>query len=82
MSEPRDLLVFFTDRDLGTRFPDILTDAGVNVRRYRDLFPPDCPDDIWLEAVGKEGWIAVSHDTRIRYKPNELSAVGAMASGC
>ena len=75
MSAPRDAPVFFTDRDLGTRFPDILAQAGLSVRRHRDLFPPDCPDEVWLEAVGREGWIAVSHDARIRYKPNELAAV-------
>jgi hypothetical protein len=75
LSEPRDPLIFFTDRDLGARFPDILSVAGLNVRRHKELFAPDCPDDVWLEAIGKEGWIAVSHDTRIRYKPNELAAV-------
>ena len=68
-------VVFFTDRDLGTRFPEILAAAGLEVRRHRDHFPPDCPDEVWLESVGREGWIAVSHDTRIRYKPNELAAV-------
>jgi hypothetical protein len=25
--------------------------------------------------VGRRGWVAVTHDTRIRYKPNELDAV-------
>ena len=75
MSEPRDALVFFTDRDLGTRFPDILAAAGLSVRRHRDLFPPDCPDEVWLETVGRERWIAITHDARIRYKPNELAAV-------
>jgi hypothetical protein len=75
LSAPRDDLVFFTDRDLGIQFPEILAAAGLTVRRHRDLFPPDCPDDAWLAAVAKEGWIAVSHDTRIRYKPNELAAV-------
>ena len=75
MSAPREALVFFTDRDLGTRFPEILTASGLEVRRHRDHFPPDCPDEVWLEAVGREQWIAVSHDARIRYKPNELAAV-------
>jgi hypothetical protein len=75
LSAPREPLVFFTDRDLGTRFPEILAAAGLEVRRHRDHFPPDCPDEVWLETVGNEGWIAVSHDTRIRYKPNELAAV-------
>lgn len=75
MSAPREKLVFFTDRDLGTRFPEILSASGLEVRRHRDHFRPDCPDEEWLETVGKNGWIAISHDTRIRYKPNELAAV-------
>jgi len=68
-------VVFFTDRDLGTRFPDILAAAELKVERHRDHFPPDCPDEDWLSAVGRRGWVAVSHDQRIRYKPNELAAV-------
>src|SRR5262249_29524490 len=72
---PRDSLVFFTDRDLGTRFPDILAAAGLTVARHRDHFRPDCPDTEWLQAVGEKAWIAITHDSRIRYKPNELAAV-------
>jgi PIN like domain len=68
-------LVFFTDRDLGTTFPEILKGAGFAVERHRDHFPPDCPDEDWLAEVGKREWVAVTHDTRIRYKPNELAAV-------
>lgn len=67
--------VFFTDRDLGKQFPEILAAAGLKVERHADHFKPDCPDDEWLEAVGKKGWVAISHDRRIRYKPNELQAV-------
>lgn len=68
-------LVYFTDRDLGNRFPQILSDGGLVVERHRDHFPPDCPDEEWLRVVGERRWIAVSHDSRIRYKPNELAAV-------
>jgi hypothetical protein len=68
-------LVFFTDRDLGKQFPAILAAAGLNVERHDDHFAPDTPDEEWLEAVGRRGWIAVTHDKRIRHKPNELSAV-------
>ncbi|MEO7987499.1 MAG: hypothetical protein ABI766_13285 [Gemmatimonadales bacterium] len=25
--------------------------------------------------IGRRGWVAVTHDRRIRYKPNELAAV-------
>lgn len=68
-------LVFFTDRDLGTRFPEILATAGLKVNRHRDHFAPDCADVDWLKSIGERGWIAVTHDSRIRYKPNELAAV-------
>jgi PIN like domain len=67
--------VYFTDRDLGNRFPDALRAAGLKVERHRDHFADDTPDEEWLAAVGARGWIALTHDRRIRYKPNERDAV-------
>jgi hypothetical protein len=67
--------VFFTDRDLGKRFPQILRVAGFTVEQHAEHFEHDCPDEAWLEAIGRQGWIAITHDGRIRYKPNELAAV-------
>jgi hypothetical protein len=67
--------VFFTDRDLGKRFPEILRSAGFTVERHADHFAHDCPDEVWLENVGRQNWTAITHDGRIRYKPNELAAV-------
>jgi PIN like domain len=66
---------FFTDRDLGKRFPEILASAGLSVKRHDDLFPPDCSDERWLAHIGKSRWIAITHNARIRYMPNELDAV-------
>ena len=68
-------LVYFTDRDLGKRFPEILRSGGLTVERHADHFAPGAPDEEWLETVGKRGWIALTHDRRIRYKPNERNAV-------
>jgi hypothetical protein len=68
-------LVFFTDRDLGTAFPEILRRAGFAVERHRDHFAPECPDEDWLAEVGRRDWIALTHNARIRYTPNELAAV-------
>lgn len=67
--------VFFTDRDLGKRFPEILAGAGIRVERHADHFAHDCPDETWREEVSQRRWVAVTHDGRIRYKPNELAAV-------
>ena len=44
-------VVFFTDRDLGNRFPDILSSAGLRVERHRDHFKPAISDEEWLAAV-------------------------------
>ena len=68
-------VVYFTDRDLGKRFPEILEADGLTVERHQDHFAPATADEVWLEAVGKRGWVALTHDRRIRYKPNERDAV-------
>lgn len=67
--------VYFTDRDLGKRFPEILRAAGLRVECHADHFQHDTPDEVWLREIGRKGWIAVTHDGRIRYKPNEKKAV-------
>ena len=69
------MTVYFTHRDLGRRFPEILKTGGLTVERHADHFEPDTPDETWLEEIGKRGWIALTHDRRIRYKPNERHAV-------
>ena len=67
--------VFFTDRDLGKKFPEILRAGGLAVERHADRFRHDTSDEEWLREIGAKGWIALTHDGRIRYKPNELATV-------
>lgn len=67
--------IYFTDRDLGKQFPSILSSAGLSVERHGDLFRPDGSDEEWLEHCGKNGRVAITHNSRIRYVPNELAAV-------
>jgi hypothetical protein len=67
--------IWFTDRDLGKQFPRILADAGLQVERHGDLFPPDGSDEQWLQHCGTAGRVAITHNSRIRYVPNELAAV-------
>lgn len=61
--------VFFTDRDLGKQFPARLREAGLQVERHADHFQPATPDEVWLPEVGRRGWVVLTHDERIRYKP-------------
>jgi predicted nuclease of predicted toxin-antitoxin system len=73
--------VFFSDRDLGKQFPDILKKAGMIVERHSDHFADDAKDEEWLAEVGKRGWYVLTHDRRIRYKPNEIGAVEKFGIG-
>jgi hypothetical protein len=66
---------FFTDRDLGRQFPEVLRKHGVSVECHADHLDQACSDVEWLTLVGSKGWYAITHDRRIRYKPNELAAV-------
>ena len=49
-------MIFFTDRDLGSLFPKILSDAGIHVEKHDAHFPDNTPDDVWLPEVGGNGW--------------------------
>ncbi len=67
--------VYFTDRDLGKQFPRLLIEAGLAVERHGDLFAPDGSDEQWLEHCGRHMRVAITHNSRIRYVPNELAAL-------
>ena len=42
---------------------------------HADYFSEDAPDDEWLNWVGKNGWLALTKDKRIRYRRTEFAAV-------
>ncbi len=63
------------DRDLGKKFPAILSGVGLSVERHDNLFAPAGSDEEWLEYCGRKGRIAITHNERIRYTPNELASV-------
>lgn len=71
--------VFFTDRDLGKLFPELLRNAGICTEGHSDHFPDYVKDEFWLTEVGRKGWFCLTHDKRIRYRPHEKAAI--MMSG-
>lgn len=75
---PRDW-VFFTDRDLGNTIPDALRQAGYHVERHDDHFSPTTTDEEWLPIVAERGWVALSHNKKIRAIAAERDA--AMRAG-
>ena len=76
---PRRSWTFFTDRDLGNAIPNALLEAGYNVVRHDEIFGPRTRDEEWLPVVAARGWLALSHNKRIRRVSIERDA--AMRSG-
>jgi len=75
-SELREPLVFFLDRSLGKKkVAQALRQAGAVVEVHADHFPADARDEDWLRVVGSRGWIVLTKDERIRYRPNERRAL-------
>jgi hypothetical protein len=68
-------LIFFTDRDLGKLFPELLRKAGIKVETHSDHFQDDATDETWITEAGRRGWFCVSRNKDIRYKKNETEAV-------
>lgn len=65
--------VFFTDRDLGPTVAAMLRAGGMRIEAYHEHFALDnVPDTEWLRFIGSRGWIALSHNKRIRYERDEL----------
>jgi predicted nuclease of predicted toxin-antitoxin system len=79
--KPRERPTFFVDRSLGGKIvPEALRDAGASVVALGALFPPDAKDEEWLARCGVEGWVVLTRDKRLRYRPAEIAAL--RESGC
>jgi hypothetical protein len=55
--------------------PDALRRAGATVHVHDELFVPGTPDEEWLGRAGREKWLVITKDRRIRYHKNEHHAV-------
>ena len=64
----------FVDRSIGKYPVGALRAAGASVVYLEDIFPGATYDEVWLAEAGRQGWIAVTKDKRIRHKPNQMKA--------
>jgi hypothetical protein len=68
-------LVFFLDRQIGTRSAaGALRAAGARVEVHDDHFAQAAPDTEWIPAVAARGWVAITLDKNIRRNPLERQA--------
>lgn len=77
-AKPPDETVFFIDRSLGVDpVRAELINAGLIVEIHDDHFARDEEDRIWLRIVGERGWVVLTKDQRLRYRPLEIAALRA-----
>ena len=73
---PPERLVFFTDENLGRQVvPQALRNAEEQVVVFRERFAGGTKDPVWLPEVGRNGWVLLTKDSRIRYRRNEMQAL-------
>jgi predicted nuclease of predicted toxin-antitoxin system len=77
-AKPPDGTVFFIDRSLGVEpIRTELINAGLVVEIHDDHFARDEEDRVWLQKVGERGWVVLTKDQRLRYRPLEIGALRA-----
>jgi predicted nuclease of predicted toxin-antitoxin system len=77
-AKPPDGTVFFIDRSLGVEpIRTELINSGLTVEIHDDHFARDEQDRVWLKIVGERGWVVLTKDQRLRYRPLEISALRA-----
>jgi predicted nuclease of predicted toxin-antitoxin system len=73
---PLESLVFFLDESLdGPTVSTALREAGASVERATERFPRGTADEIWLAEAGRNRWVVLTRDKRIRYRQLELLAL-------
>lgn len=89
----------YFDRNIGWRVPEALRLLGLEVvhhntprkmlglketAKLKSLFAPNEKDDVWLQYVGKRGWLVFTQDRKFHRAgfENELSAIKQYNVGC
>jgi hypothetical protein len=79
IGHPEGLPELFLDRSLGRRQVPDLRNAGLRLRTLAEVYgiPADetIADVDWLARAGREGWVVLMKDERIRYRPAERAAL-------
>jgi hypothetical protein len=80
-AKPPEGTVFFIDRSLGTEpIRTELINSGLVVEIHDDHFARDEDDRVWLQTVGERGWVVLTKDQRLRYRPLEIAALRASSA--
>jgi hypothetical protein len=76
ISRPPERLTLYLDESLDSEsLAAAFTEAGTQVIRGSKHFPRGTPDEVWLPECGRNGWVVLTRDKRIRYRILERTAL-------
>ena len=76
------LATFYLDEAIYSRvLVEAMRAAGANVRHAGEAFPFGTPDAVWLEGAGRNGWIVLTRDQKIRHRRLERDSLMAARIG-
>ena len=77
-SKPPEPLTYFLDESLDSVSVALaLREAGADVVRHTERFHRGVVDELWLGEAGKNAWVVLTRDKRIRYRRLERNALQA-----
>ena len=74
--------MIFIDRSLPRSLAERLKEDREDIIWLEDWFNSATPDEVWLAEAGKNGWLVITHDKKIRTRPAELRALLENSVGC
>jgi hypothetical protein len=64
-------VIYFFDNCLSYRYAAMLRALDVEAKALREEFEESAPDEEWIPVVGQRGWVLLTGDRNIRWKPHQ-----------
>jgi len=74
--------MIFIDRSIPKGVAEALKQVREDVYWLEDKFRHDAKEPEWLEEAGRNGWLVISRDKKIRTRPGERQALIQYKVGC
>ncbi len=74
--------MIFIDRSVPKGVADAIKQVRSDVLWLEDRFDHDAPDEVWLAAAGRAGWLVISRDKKIRSRRGQRQLIEKHGVGC
>lgn len=74
--------MIFIDRSVPKGVAEAIKKVRSDVLWLEDKFAHDTPDEEWLPVAGREGWLVILRDKKVRTRPGEREKIMQYGVGC